>query len=109
MTVEQTILEKVIHHEYLYAFYGVFVYYVIIYRVWKMGNKNGKFHTWWKSASAGAFATLVVAPMVIIFDDEVAHILSVYFDSNMGLGDWVYITAGPITDLLTRGIVKLRS
>jgi hypothetical protein len=113
---------KVFEHEFFLAWYGAVFYYVI---VWSMarnsvheynknlepGQKRQKFtfKAWFDEHYDDMLVTLMVIPLVIIFDDESIVLYNSIFEKDIeNLGALVYIMAGPLTNLLYLGVKKLR-
>ena len=109
MTADPSILTKVIGHEYFLAFYGVIVYYAIIYKIWKSDNKNGTWKAFRRYAAPGFLSTLAVAFTIIILDDETVYLINMLTGKTFKFGEWVYLSSGPLLDFIVRLIIKLRS
>ena len=109
MNIDTSIFTKVVGHEYFLAFYGVIVYYAIIYKIWKHTNKNGTWKAFRKYAASGFLSTIAVAFTIIILDDETVYLINMFTGKTFQFGDWVYMSSGPLLDGLVRIIIKLRS
>lgn len=113
------ILIRIFEHEFFLACYGAVFYYVII---WSMARnaiqaenkRNGTrkkftFKAWFDENYDDMLVTLMVIPLVIIFDDETVMIYNRIFGHDIeNIGTLVYIMAGPITNLLYLGLKKFR-
>jgi hypothetical protein len=106
------ILGKIFTHEYFMAFYGVFVYYAIIWSLAKNKAERAKQKfNWkkWKTETKDNFiVTLLIVPLVIIFDDEIVMLYNNFMEKDIVMGKYIYIMAGPLTDFIFRGVQKLR-
>ena len=109
MTAPDITFTDVVGHEFFLAFYGVVVYYAIIYKIWKHAHPKSPFVQFRKYALAGFLATLLISFAVIILDDETIYLIGLFTNKNIIFGDWVYMSSGVIMDFLTRVIIKLRS
>jgi len=73
-------------------------------------RKKFTFKKWFDDNYDDMLVTLMVVPLVIIFDDETVIIYNSIFEKDIeGIGALVYIMAGPITNLLYLGIKRLRT
>ena len=107
--IDKITLNDIIGHVYFLTIYGVFVYYAILFRIWKTRNKKGRLKEWFITAMPGFIATLIVAPLVVIMDEEIVYLLNRWFKWELTFGAWIYVMSGPLTDLFTRGVLKLSS
>jgi hypothetical protein len=76
------------------------------------GQRKRKFtfKAWFDEHYDDMLVTLMVVPLVIIFDDETVIVYNSIFEKDIeGIGALVYIMAGPITNLLYLGVKKLRT
>jgi hypothetical protein len=106
------IVEKVLTHEYLMAFYGVIVYYAIVWSLAKNAcEKKGvkfNFKKWKQATKDNLIVTILIVPLVIIFDDEIVYLYNEFAEDDIVMGKWIYLMAGPLTDLIFRLVQKLR-
>jgi len=113
-------LIHIFEHEFFLAVYGAVFYYVIIWSmernaIQEENKRNGTrkkftFKKWFDDNYDDMLVTLMVVPLVIIFDDETVIIYNSIFEKDIeGIGALVYIMAGPITNLLYLGIKRLRT
>ena len=107
------IVGDVFTHEYFMAFYGVIVYYAIVWSLAKNAaeRKGIKFDwkKWKKDTKDNFIVTLLVVPLVIIFDDEIIYLYNNFAEKDLQMGKYIYILAGPLTDLLFRIVQKFRN
>lgn len=103
-------VESVFGHEYFLCFYGVVVWYLFLIII-----EKGKTHKpidikrWWKSNVLDVIATLAIAPLMIVFDDELVDFYNSIMEKDIVLGKLVYICAGPAYNLVMRlitGFIK---
>ena len=105
-------LHNVAGHEYLLSIYSVIVWYVILFSIAKdkRDDKNGEYKIawWWKLNKDNVLATLMICPLVVVFDDELLVLYNEWVDNPIkGVNNLVYVTAGPLTSLIMKGITKL--
>lgn len=105
-------IEAILSHEYFLAVYGVLLYYVILWSIEKdKTDELGKRFDFkkWKSATKDNFiVTLMIVPLIIIFDDEIAGLLNEYLEKDIHFGNMVYLMAGPVTGIIYKLVIKLR-
>lgn len=103
---------KIFTHEYFMAFYGVLVYYAIVWSLAKNAAEKKKvkfnFKKWRLSITDNVIVTLLIVPIVIIFDDEIVYLYNQFAEQDIVLGKWIYLMAGVLTDLIFRLVQKLR-
>ena len=106
------IISDIFTHEYFMAFYGVVVYYAIIWSLAKnKAEKAKQKFNWkkWKTEVKDNFVvTLLVVPLVIIFDDEIVLLYNNFVEKDIVMGKYIYIMAGPLTDMLFRIVQKFK-
>ena len=106
------IVSNVFTHEYFMAFYGVVVYYAILWSLAKNKAEKAKQKFIWKKwkdeVKDNFIVTLLIVPLVIIFDDEIVMIYNNFAEKDIAMGKYIYIMAGPLTDLLFRIVQKFR-
>lgn len=106
--------ESVFSHEYFLSVYGVLIYYTLILAIEKklFYNKHPKLKfsfKRWKSDNATSFmATILIAPLVIIFDDEIVAVYNGFVEKDIEFSRLIYLCAGPITAFLTGLITRYK-
>lgn len=105
MTIESSsdLVLKIVTHEFFLAMYGVVTWYAAIYAIDKKHNKKLTFAKFRADNNANIFLTVLLAPLVIIFDDEALFILNSFTGGSLEMNEFVYVCAGPITS----GVYKL--
>jgi len=104
-------------HEFVLAVYGAVLYYVVVWsmsrnRIQKENELNGtrkkfKFKVWFNNHYDEMFVTLGIVPLVVIFDDEIIHLYNNTMEHDIkGIGRLVYLSSGPLTNLVYSGIKK---
>lgn len=110
MSIDQ--VTQAVQHEYLLAVYGVVVYFAILFSLSKdkydSAHKRFKFKEWWRRHNDNLLVTLMIVPLVVVFDDEIIGLVNAHTEKDIQMGRMVYLLAGPITNLLYKAITKLR-
>jgi len=100
--------ESIFTHEYFLAIYGIVVYYAIIREYTRRDfikkHPKSKFDgTAWRKDNMGNFlVTALIAPLVIVFDDEILGLYNGFVEDDVQMGKWIYLMAGPVTDAIFR-------
>lgn len=103
-------IETVLGHEYFLCFYGVIIWYILLMIIEnKSSKKTFVFKTWWTLNRLDVAATLGIAPLMVVFDDEVVGLYNSLFENDIAIGKLVYLCAGPAYNFLIRlatGFIK---
>ena len=100
---------NVVTHEFFLAMYGVLVWYAGVYALDKKANKRLTFTKWRKDNNANIFLTVLLAPLVIIFDDEAIFLINHLTGGNYEMNEFVYVCAGPITSGVYKLMTRLKT
>ncbi len=103
-------IEAIFTHEYFMCFYGVLIWYLLLMIIEKKtGKERFVFKRWWKRNSLDVVVTLAIAPLIVIFDDELIELYNSTFENDLEIGKMIYFAAGPAFNLLVRlvtGFIK---
>ena len=95
--------EAIITHEYFMCFYGVIIWYLILMIIEKKtSNKKFIFKAWRKRNALDILVTFAIAPLIVVFDDEVIDLYNSIIEDDIELGKMVYFGAGPVFNILVR-------
>lgn len=103
----------ILTHEYFLVFYGVVIWYVAAWSFEKnkydRKGKDFSFRDWKRKTYDNFIVTLVVAPLVVVFDDELLALYNQLTGKDVQLGRMIYLFAGPVTDFLYRLIAYFKN
>ena len=106
------VYELVTTHPHFLAMYGVVAYFILLWSLSKdkydHDEKKFCFKKWWSKNYDNFLVTMVIVPLVIIYDEEVVSIIKRIFDYEIQTNSFVYILSCPIVDLLYSAVNKLR-
>jgi glycerol uptake facilitator-like aquaporin len=111
-------IEAVFMHEFFLSFYGAVLYYVVIWSIARnhiqqenarnSTRKKFRFKEWFDEHYDEMLVTFGVVPLVVVFDDEIINIYNKTMEHDIeGIGRLVYLSAGPVTNLVYSGIKKV--
>jgi len=101
-------IEAIIRHEYFLVIYGIIVYFTILYSIEK--TRKGKVFTWkWfkNEYKDDLFGALMIAPLIVAFDDEMLNWYNNLFEKDIAFGKWFYLCAGPIFNILLTAVKRM--
>ena len=105
-------IEAVLTHEYFLCMYGVLIWYLIFISVEKRIAIKNKKHfdkkKWWKLNSLDVLITFAIAPLVVVFDDEIVDTYNSFAEKDIVLGKLVYLCAGPVFNFLLRFVTGFK-
>ena len=103
-------IEAVLSHEYFLCFYGVIIWYLLLMIIENKTRKNPfDFKVWWRLNRLDVAVTLAIAPLMVVFDDEVVNLYNSIIEKDIQIGKLVYLCAGPAYNFLIRlatGFIK---
>lgn len=110
MTIESSsdFIVEIITHEFFLAMYGVLVWYSGVYALDKKHRKNLTFKKWRTENNANIFLTVLLAPLVIIFDDEAIFALNHLTGGSYEMNEFIYVCAGPVTSGFYKLITRIK-
>ena len=92
---------KVLEHEYFLVFYGAVGWYLLQWSYDRTKAKNKlPFREWWNGMKDNFLVTVFIAPLVVVFDDEILTMYNNFAEHDIQLGKMIYVCAGPITAFL---------
>ncbi len=103
-------IEAVITHEYFLCFYGVVLWYALLAVIeTKFNKKHFVFKDWWKRNVLDIVVTMAIAPLMVVFDDELINLYNDTIEEDLQLGKVFYLLAGPAYNIVVRlvtGFIK---
>ena len=106
--------ESIFGHEYFLSVYGVLIYYTFVCAIEKkmFHTKHPKlkfsFKRWRSDNIVNFMATILIAPLVIIFDDEILGAYNSFVENDIEFSKLIYLSAGPITAFITSWLTKYK-
>ena len=111
-------MEAIFTHEFFLSVYGAVLYYVVIWSIARNqiqlenaktgGRKKFKFKDWFDEHYDDMLVTLGIVPLVVVFDDELIQMYNDTMENDIHhLGRLVYLSAGPVTNLVYSGVKKV--
>lgn len=107
------LIDDLFGHVYFLALYGVLTWYAAIYsyEASRPENKRKKnyFKAWRNEHIDDIIVTILICPLLIIFDEEAIFVASKFFNIELSFSPIVYIMAGPFTHIVFWSYKKIRS
>jgi len=103
-------IEIVLTHEYFLCFYGVVLWYALLAGVEKKFSKKPfVFKDWYKRNILDIVVTMAIAPLMVVFDDELIELYNGTIEEDIEMGKLFYLLAGPAYNVVVRlvtGFIK---
>jgi hypothetical protein len=88
----------------------VVLYFAVIYSIER--NRLGKRFNWKKftgSYKDEFILAIMVAPLIVVFDDEMLQWYNNFAEKDIEFGNWFYLCSGPIVNLIVAAVKKSRA
>ena len=103
-------IEGVLTHEYFLCFYGVILWYLLLAGIEKKFAKRPfVFKDWYKRNILDIAVTMGIAPLMVVFDDELIKLYNNTVENDIEMGKIFYLLAGPAYNIVVRlvtGFIK---
>lgn len=98
-------IEAVLTHEYFLCFYGVILWYALLAVIEKTATKKPfVFKEWYKRNILDIVVTMAIAPLMVVFDDELIDFYNGTIENDIEVGKLFYLLAGPAYNIAVRAV-----